>query len=177
MKIVSRINLSNVNAFLEKTGQSFLDMQDKYGINALALAAQCALETGWLAYVLMLHPMPMDNADGYYSYNIFNVGYVGDGEWGWAWVSQDRTVNGITQRQYGWEKMRKYSGYVEALEDLVVLISTLPRYAEAWKNRADIAGYAKGLEDGGYATSKDASGKPNYARSIISTANALKIVP
>ena len=132
MKIISAVDIPKVENFLDVLGQSFLDMQEKYGINALALAAQCALETGWLADVISVHPDPADNNDGIPSYNVFNVEYAGAGNWGWAWVSQDVVENGFTVRKYEWEKMRKYGSYDDALEDLIALISGSSRYSAAW---------------------------------------------
>ncbi|MEN3112157.1 flagellar assembly peptidoglycan hydrolase FlgJ [Uliginosibacterium paludis] len=112
------------------------------GVPPHFLVAQAALETGWGKSIIR-------NADGSSSYNLFNI-KAGAG-WQGA-VAEARTTeyeNGQPVSKV--ERFRAYGSYAEAFEDYARLIGNAPRYA-AVKGQQDAVGFARALQQGGYAT-------------------------
>lgn len=123
----------------------------KLGVAPEALVAQAALETGWGKHVI---------ADGKQqsSFNLFNI------KAGSSW--QGRTVNvptveyenGTAVRRF--DSFRAYESVEASFDDYVNLISNSSRYQDALNKGNDTFGFAKALQDGGYATD------PKYAEKI-----------
>jgi flagellar protein FlgJ len=66
-------------------------------------------------------------------------------------------VNGAAQKTV--ERFRAYSSYAEAFRDYASLLASNPRYAGVL-NQQDPAGFARGLQQAGYATD------PMYAEKL-----------
>lgn len=123
----------------------------KLGVAPEAIVAQAALETGWGKYVITDRAQNSSN-------NLFNI------KAGSSW--QGRTVsvptveyeNGTAVRRV--DSFRAYDSIEAAFDDYVNLISTSPRYQEALNKGDDTFGFAKALQEGGYATD------PKYADKI-----------
>jgi len=123
----------------------------KLGVAPEALVAQAALETGWGKHVIT-------DGERQSSFNLFNI------KAGSSW--QGRTVNvptveyenGTAVRRF--DSFRAYETVEAAFDDYVNLISNSPRYQNALNKGDDVFGFAKALQDGGYATD------PKYADKI-----------
>ena len=112
------------------------------GIPAHFMIAQAALETGWGKYQLRA-------ADGQPSHNLFNI--KAGSRWSGDTVSVAATeyVNGRAVTETS--RFRAYGSYAESFRDYARLISDNPRYAQVL-GQQDAAGFARELQDAGYAT-------------------------
>ncbi len=123
----------------------------KLGVAPEAIVAQAALETGWGKHVITDHARNS-------SHNLFNI------KAGSSW--QGRTIsvptveyeNGSAVRRV--DSFRVYDSIEASFDDYVNLISTSPRYHEALDKGNDTFGFARALQEGGYATD------PEYADKI-----------
>lgn len=125
------------------------------GIPANFMVAQAALESGWGKHEIR-------RADGSPSFNVFGI------KAGRSWsgpVAETVTteyVNGVAQKTV--EKFRAYSSYAEGFRDYANLLLNNPRYAAALEQQ-DAAGFARGLQQAGYATD------PMYADKLMRILN------
>jgi len=113
-----------------------------------AIVAQAALETGWGKHV-------MSDGQGASSFNLFGI-KVGTG-WRGDQVSRQTLEfeNGIPQRQNA--LFRSYNDVAATFEDYTNFLSDNPRYSTVSGHGGDVAGFARALQDSGYATD------PQYA--------------
>jgi len=113
------------------------------GIAPSFIVAQAALESGWGA-------SEPKNADGSPSHNLFGV-KAGPG-WRGAVAESPTTeyVDGAAAPSV--EKFRSYGSYAEAFADYAALLKGSPRYAGVLRQGGDAAGFARALQDAGYAT-------------------------
>ncbi|MBN6150105.1 flagellar assembly peptidoglycan hydrolase FlgJ [Xanthomonas sp. AmX2] len=124
------------------------------GVDARALVAQAALETGW-------GRKGIQRNDGGSSNNLFGIKATGwSGER--ATTGTHEYVNGVKQSQTA--DFRAYASAAESFADYVRLLKTNPRYQQALKAGTDIRGFAQGLQRAGYATD------PSYAAKIAAIA-------
>lgn len=116
-----------------------------------AIVAQAALETGWGKHV-------MPDASGSSSFNLFGI--KGGGAWNGDQVVRKTLEfeNGVPQPQQA--KFRSYANVASAFADYTDFIAANPRYNSVRDSGADVAGFARALQDSGYATD------PNYAQKI-----------
>ena len=124
-------------------------VSQRTGIPAHFMVAQAALETGWGQSEPRL-------TDGRPSHNLFGI--KAGSSWSGA-VVQARTQEwqeGRWQQQVA--PFRAYDSYTEAFQDYAQLLSS-PRYQAARAAR-DAVGFAKALQQAGYATD------PQYARKL-----------
>ncbi|MCP8898631.1 flagellar assembly peptidoglycan hydrolase FlgJ [Gilvimarinus xylanilyticus] len=149
-----------VKAQDQDSTQAFIDSIKPYaewaantlGVNADALMAQAALETGWGKYVLR-------DGNGQSSNNLFNI------KAGSRW--QGDTVSAVTDEYQQGEKyttqadFRRYNSLFESFSDYVDLLRK-PRYQKALNAGSNGAEFAAQLQSAGYATD------PDYARKIQS---------
>ena len=112
------------------------------GIPAHFMIAQAALETGWGRSELRF-------SDGTPTYNLFGIKAGRNWQGAVAEAATTEYVNGAGQKTV--ERFRAYSSYAEAFRDYASLLASSPRYA-AVLNRQDAAGFARGLQQAGYAT-------------------------
>ncbi|MCC7485362.1 MAG: flagellar assembly peptidoglycan hydrolase FlgJ [Burkholderiales bacterium] len=126
------------------------------GVAPHFIVAQAALESGWGAAEIR-------GADGGASHNLFGI-KAGRG-WTGAVVETATTeyVNGAPQAAM--ERFRAYGSYAEAFTDYARLLKSQPRYARVLENGADAAGFARGLQQAGYATD------PMYAEKLVRIIN------
>lgn len=125
------------------------------GVPAHFLVAQAALETGWGKSVIA-------RADGSSSNNLFNIKAGKD--WQGA-VVEARTVeyeNG--QAVTRTERFRAYDSAAESFADYARLVGQSSRYT-AVRGQQDAAGFARALQQGGYATD------PAYAEKLTRIIN------
>ena len=125
------------------------------GIPAQFMVAQAALETGW-------GKNEIKRSDGSPSFNV--MGIKAGGSWSGPVAETVTTeyVNGVAQKTT--EKFRAYSSYEEGFKDYARLLMNNPRYA-AVLEKQDAAGFARGLQQAGYATD------PMYADKLMRIIN------
>jgi flagellar protein FlgJ len=125
------------------------------GVDARALLAQAALETGWGKSVPC-------TATGECSYNFFGI--KATGRWSGATVSVPTLEfeDGLPVRKA--ERFRAYSSPADSFRDYAALIRNNPRYGAALGAGSDVASFASALQRGGYATD------PEYADKIVAVA-------
>lgn len=124
------------------------------GVDPRALVAQAALETGWGKRVIQRN-------DGGSAHNLFGIKAAGwKGERARTGTHEYR--NGVRQNETA--DFRAYSSPAESFADYVRLLKSNPRYQKALAAGKDIHGFARGLQQAGYATD------PSYAKKIASIA-------
>lgn len=126
------------------------------GLDARALVAQAAVETGWGQK--MIH-----RGDGRNSHNLFGI--KADKRW-----QGDKAVVPTLEYRDGVARVEKapfraYASFAEALEDYAAFIKDNPRYQGALAHGGDSAAYFAALQDAGYATD------PQYAEKVINVLN------
>ena len=122
------------------------------GVDARAIVAQAALETGWGT------SQPKDA--GGHSNNYFGI-KAGE-SWRGNRVSSDTTEfeGGMAGRESA--QFRAYGSLAENMEDYVRVIRDNPRYSAALGTGTDVRAFATALQRGGYATD------PQYAEKLVS---------
>jgi len=130
---------------------------EKLGVSVRAVLAQAALETQWGKH------MPQ-HGDGTPSYNLFGMkaGSSWDGES--VSVPTLEVEGGVPVRKRA--AFRAYESPAQSFDDYARLLGDNPRYAQALGKGDDVAGFAHGLVQGGYATD------PSYAHKIAAIANS-----
>jgi len=137
--------------FVNKVWAYAREASHAMGIPAHFVVAQAALESGWGRHEIR-------RADGNQSFNLFGI--KAGRNWSGPVVETVTTeyVNGTPQKTA--EKFRAYDSYAEAFRDYGNLLRGNPRYA-AVLNQQDAAGFARGLQQAGYATD------PMYADKLM----------
>jgi flagellar protein FlgJ len=137
--------------FVERVWPHAVEASRATGIPAHFMVAQAALETGWGRAQPRL-------ADGSPSYNLFGI--KAGSRWSGPVVEATTTevVAGQPQRQVA--RFRAYASYAEAFRDYAELMGTA-RYGSV-RGAQDAAGFARGLQQAGYASD------PAYAEKLLS---------
>ncbi len=137
--------------FIAQVGPAARRAAQRLGVPAEYLIAQAALETGWGRAMLR-------RADGAPSHNLFNIkaGSNWQGEVVHVLTTEYRNGRPTSERA----AFRAYRSVEEAFEDYVRLIEESARY-ERVRGARTPQQFAKGLQQGGYATD------PNYARKLV----------
>jgi len=124
---------------------------EKLNIAPEALLAQAALETGWGKHV-------MERSNGVSSFNLFGIKAGKDWSGGSVARSTLEYTDGVAQQKV--ERFKAYSDISATFDDYATLIEDNPRYDAVRNQGADTNGFAKALQDAGYATD------PSYAQKI-----------
>ncbi|EIM02232.1 flagellar rod assembly protein/muramidase FlgJ [Rhodanobacter thiooxydans] len=127
------------------------------GVSVRALLAQAALETGWGKHL-------PSHRDGSSSFNLFGI--KAGGNWSGDKVSVPTLEyeNGVAVRRR--DAFRAYDSPADAFADYARVLADSPRYAQALGQGENVAGFARALVRGGYATD------PSYAAKITAIANS-----
>lgn len=147
---------NHVQGFIQKHDASARAASAATGIPASFMVAQAAHESGW-------GKREITGADGSKSHNIFGIKATP----GWTGKTVDvkttEVINGQAVKVTA--KFRAYGSYDEAFKDYARLISSNDRYAKvvAQAQSGNAAGFARGLQQAGYATD------PAYAEKIAKT--------
>jgi flagellar protein FlgJ len=126
---------------------------NRLGVKPEAILAQAALETGWGKHV-------MPDANGGNSFNLFGI------KAGSAWsgdTTSKRTLefeDGIPR--YERATFRAYGDIGATFDDYAKFLANNPRYADVTDKGVDSPGFARALQDSGYATD------PEYANKLTS---------
>lgn len=128
--------------FVNRVWEHAIAASDSTRVPAHFMVAQAALETGW-GKAELRHP------DGTPSHNLFNIKAGA----GWDGPVVERSVTEYANGQIYTEnaRFRSYGSYAEAFRDYARLLSDNPRYAAVLGQR-DAAGFARSLQNAGYAT-------------------------
>jgi flagellar protein FlgJ len=129
------------------------------GVDADTIIAHAALETGWG------QSMPA-GADGQPSFNLFGI-KAGNGWQGASVASMTREFTGGRMQAVS-AGFRAYASPEQSIGDYVRLLKGNARYATALGTGSDVAAFARGLSDGGYATD------PAYVAKLTAVAASLK---
>lgn len=129
------------------------------GVDPRALVAQAALETAWGKRL-------PSHADGSSANNLFGIKATG---WKGASVSSNthEYVDGVRRNETA--AFRAYDSIGDSFRDYVALLKRSPRYQGALAAGTDVAGFAQGLQRGGYATD------PTYANKIAAIADGATV--
>jgi flagellar protein FlgJ len=129
----------------------------KLGVSVRALLAQAALETGWGKHL-------PSHGDGSSSNNLFGI------KAGSSWDGDKVSVptleyeDGVAVRRR--DQFRAYDSPAESFADYARLLTDSPRYVRALGQGENVAGFARALVSGGYATD------PAYVAKITAIANS-----
>jgi flagellar protein FlgJ len=141
--------------FVEQAWPQAQQAASSIGVPAHFLVAQAALETGWGKSVIQ-------RADGSSSNNLFNIKAGKD--WKGAVVEARTTEYENGQAVTRSERFRAYASSADSFQDYANLIAQSPRYA-AVRGQSDADGFARALQQGGYATD------PAYADKLTRVIN------
>jgi len=146
---------AHVRAFQNKLGSHAEEASRATGIPAKFMLGQAALESGW-------GRREIKGRDGSNSHNLFGIKAGADWKGKVVEATTTEYVNGKAQTRV--ERFRAYDSYADSFKDYARLIASNPRYEKALASATsgDAAGFAKGLQRGGYATD------PNYAVKLAS---------
>lgn len=133
---------AGVRDFVQRVSHQATEASRSTGIPAHFMVAQAALETGW-------GRAELKRADGSPSHNLFNIkagpGWKGDV----VELPVTEYANGRPYTEVA--RFRAYRSYAEAFSDYAALLQGNPRYARVL-GQTDAAGFARGLQQAGYAT-------------------------
>ncbi len=131
------------------------DAARELGVDARALVAQAALETGWGRRMIQ-------RGDGATANNLFGIKATG---WGGdrASANTHEYTNGVRHSERA--DFRAYASPSESFADYVQLLKRNPRYRQALESGGDVRNFAGALQRAGYATD------PKYADKISAIAN------
>ncbi len=128
------------------------------GMPANYMLGQAALETGW-------GRKEITGRDGTNSHNLFGIKATGGWKGKTVEIVTTEYINGVKQKRL--EKFRAYDSYADSFKDFANLIQKNPRYQSVVQNIGSIRGYARAMQDSGYATD------PKYANKLASVINKL----
>jgi flagellar protein FlgJ len=150
------VSLEQKRRFLEEITPHAEAAARELGVDARAIVAQAALETGWGS-------SQPGGAQGP-SHNYFGI--KTGASWRGAGVSADTTefVDGVARGERA--EFRAYGSVAENVADYVRVLRQ-PRYAAALGTGSDVRAFADALQRGGYATD------PDYAGKLVAVASQL----
>lgn len=132
---------------------------NRLGIAPEAIVGQAVLESGWGQKTIA-------HEDGRSSHNVFGIKAGGDWAGDSVTVSTLEYEQGIAIRQQA--KFRAYDSYADAFADYADFLQHRNWYQPALAQGQNIDGFARGLQQAGYATD------PNYASKITQLATQIK---
>lgn len=130
-------------AFVDRLWPHAAEAGKKLGVPPHFLLAHAALETGW-------GKREISAADGSPSYNLFGIKAGSRWQGKVAEAVTTEYVNGQAQKQI--ERFRAYGSYSEAFSDYASMLRNNPRFSHLFNGNLSAEGFARGLQDGGYAT-------------------------
>jgi len=137
--------------FVKRMMPHALIASSETGLPAHQMIGQAALESGWGRREIL---MP----DGSNSFNLFGI-KAGDNWSGKvAAVKTTEYHNGVASKPT--EKFRAYDSYADSFRDYAKLLSDNPRYAKVLEQGDTAQGFARALQNAGYATD------PKYAQKL-----------
>lgn len=161
------LNSAIPSAYSENIQQNFVQrmmphaaqVSRETGIPAHQMIGQAALESGWGRREIFM-------ADGSNSYNLFGIKAGADWHGKVAEIKTTEYHNGVASKPV--EKFRAYDSYADAFRDYAKLLSENPRYAKVLEHSASVQGFARELQNSGYATD------PKYAEKLVQVIGRVK---
>lgn len=152
----SKSNFSSSKDFVNSLWPHAAEAARGTGIPAQFLLGHAALESGW-------GQRQIAAADGSPSYNLFGI--KAGTSWKGATVEVPTTeyVNGVAQKTTA--RFRAYGSYAEAFRDYADTLRGNGRYNGLFTDGLDASGFARGLQQAGYATD------PMYASKLMGVLN------
>lgn len=140
--------------FVQQHAATAQDIERSSGLPASYLLGQAGHESGWGRREILMK-------DGSPSHNLFGIKATADWKGKVAEVTTTEYVDGVAQKTVG--RFRAYDSYAESYRDFARLVGNSPRYAQAREQAGTVQGWARGLQDGGYATDPDYAAKLSRA--------------
>lgn len=151
-KTAAGVTPEQQSAFIEEMMPQARAAARELGVDARAIVAQAALETGWGT------SKPADAGGS--SHNVFGI--KAGASWQGASVTSDTTEYVAGQAGTERARFRAYGSLAENVADYVRVLRE-PRYSEALGTGSDVRAFANALQRGGYATD------PEYANKLVAT--------
>ena len=129
----------------------------RLGLHPALIIAQAALETGWGAHV-------MRQGDGKGGFNLFGIKAGNDWQGDTVRVQTLEFRDGMMRREQA--RFKSYASLREAFEDYAALLQK-PRYQAVLNRGRDVTGFARALQEAGYATDPDYAAK---VQAVVSNA-------
>lgn len=148
---------SSPSDFVQKLLPAAQEIADSLGIDAKALIAQAAVETGWGKYVI-------HDGQGKNSHNLFGIKADKNWQGDSTSIATVEFKDGVATRQKA--AFRSYDSFTDGLKDYLSFVNDNPRYKNAVNSAADAQTYFGELQKAGYATD------PQYADKIMSVLNS-----
>jgi flagellar protein FlgJ len=145
--------------FIEAIRPAATAAAQELGVDTETVMAHAALETGWGKSV------PTD-ASGQPSFNLFGIKATDRWKGATAGSRTSEFQDGRMQQVNA--DFRAYASPDDSIRDYVQLLKSSPRYAAALDTGSDVAAFARGLKQGGYATD------PDYVSKLTAVAARLK---
>jgi len=154
-----RTNSAIPSAYSENVQQDFVNRMlphaaiasSETGLPAHQMIGQAALESGWGRREILM-------ADGSNSYNLFGIKAGENWNGKVAAVKTTEYHNGVASKPV--EKFRAYDSYADSFRDYARLLTENPRYAKVLEQGESAQGFARALQNAGYATD------PKYAQKL-----------
>lgn len=147
----------NPKDFVDKLWPYAVEAGKELGVPPHFLLGQAALESGWGKRAIR-------GDDGRDSLNLFGI--KAGAKWGGDVVAATTTeyLNGVPQTRR--ELFRAYGSYADSFRDYAALLRSNPRYQGVFGQDFDAAGFARALQQAGYATD------PLYASKLARVVNS-----
>lgn len=152
---VGKFAPSSPEEFVRALAPHAIEAAKKLGVSVRALLAQAALETGWGKHLPAQGSTTSNNMFGIKAGNSWDGKRVN--------VPTLEYENGVAVRRK--DSFRAYESPSDSFKDYADMVASSPRYAGAVGRGDDIAGFARALSNGGYATD------PSYAQKVADIAN------
>ncbi|GAA6143284.1 flagellar assembly peptidoglycan hydrolase FlgJ [Hydrogenophaga sp. 5NK40-0174] len=137
--------------FVDQHARAARQVESETGIPASFMIGQAGHETGW-------GKSEIRHRDGSNSHNLFGIKATSSWKGDVAEVVTTEYINGKPRKLVA--KFRAYDSYADAFRDYAKLIGNSPRYSKVMKELDSVEGFARGLQQAGYATD------PNYASKL-----------
>jgi len=153
----SPLPLAKTREFVNRVWSHAVEAARSTGIKPQFMVGQAALESGW-------GRSEIRGENGSRTYNLFGV--KAGKNWTGPVVEKTTTeyVNGVAQKTTA--KFRVYNSYAESFKDYANLLMGNRRYAEVIEQGQSAEGFARGLQQAGYATD------PAYADKLTRIINS-----
>lgn len=136
------------SAFVDRHSQAAAAVARESGIPASYMIGQAGHETGW-------GRSEIRHRDGSPSFNLFGIKATSAWKGKVAEITTTEYVDGVPRKTVA--KFRAYDSYEDAFRDYARLITKSPRYDKVLDQVGSVHGFARSLQDAGYATD------PQYA--------------
>ena len=152
-----RASFDSPQSFVRELWPHVKEIASRLGVEARAIMAQAALETGWGEHIPA-------SAEGATSFNVFGI--KADTRWDGAAVTKQTLEfrGGLPKPESA--RFRAYASIADSVKDYFDFLTGSPRYDAVGRDGADAESFGRSLADAGYATD------PDYAAKIARVASS-----